>query len=96
MYDFAKEMYFDVRAPGCKLFREKTAIKLLKSQGSMVSASTCSNTKFLPADPVELWNRLKVLMQDGNNSVEINDEIIVTFDKFLEYKCISKKQHKQF
>ena len=32
MYDFAKEMFFDVRAQGNKSTRDRTLIKLLKSQ----------------------------------------------------------------
>ena len=32
---------------------------------------------------------------DGNNSNSIDEEIVAIVDKLLEYKCISKKQHKQ-
>ena len=31
----------------------------------------------------------------GNNSDLINEVIVPIVDKLLEYKCISKKQHKQ-
>ena len=64
----------------------------------MVSASGVSKTIFLSSDPNELCDRLKLLLQEkhaGNNSNIINDEIIAIIDKLLEYKCISKKQHKQ-
>ena len=64
----------------------------------MVSASGVSKTIFLPSDPNELCDRLKLLLQEkkaGNNSNIIKDEIVVIIDKLLEYKCISKKQHKQ-
>ena len=63
-----------------------------------VYASGVSNTIFLPSAPDELCNRLKLLMQEvqaGNNSDKISDENIVILDNLLEYKCISKKQHKQ-
>ena len=53
---------------------------------------------FLSSDPNELFGRLRLLLQEkhaGNNSVIINDEIVVIVDKLLEYKCISKKQHEQ-
>ena len=73
-------------------------IKLLKSPGLMVSASGVSKTIFLSSDPDELCDRLNLLLQEkqaGNNSDKINEEIIAIFDKLLEYKCISKKQHKQ-
>ena len=98
MYDFAKEMNFDMRAQGNKSIRERKLIKLLNSPGSMVSASGIPKTIFLSSDPNELCNRLKILLQEkqaGNNSDIINQEIIVIIDKLLEYKCISKKQHKQ-
>ena len=98
MYDFAKEMHFDMKAVGKKPTRDKTLIKLLKSPGLIVSASGVSKTIFLSSDPDELCDRLKLLLQEkhaGNNSDLINDEIVAIVDKLLEYKCISKKQHKQ-
>ena len=98
MYDFAKEMNFDTKALGIKSIRERTLINLLKSPGLMISASGVSRTIFLSSDPDELCNRLTLLLQEkhaGNNSDLINDEIVAIVDKILEYKCISKKQHKQ-
>ena len=98
MYDFAKVMNFDLKAQGRKSTRDSTLIELLKSPGLMVSASGISNTIFLSSDPDELCDRIKLLLQEkqaGNNSNIFNDEIVVIVDKLLEYKCISKKQHKQ-
>ena len=98
MYDFAKKMHFDVKKIGNKSTRERTLIKLLKSPGLMVSASGVSKTFFLSSDPDELCERLKLLLQEkhaGNNSDIINEEIVAIVDKLLEYKCITKKQHKQ-
>ena len=98
MYDFAKEMNFDQKAIGKKSTRDKTLIKLLKSPGLRVSASGVSKTIFLSSDSDELCNRLKLLLQQknaGNNSDIITDEIVTIVDKLLEYKCITKKQHKQ-
>ena len=65
----------------------------------MLSASGVSKTIFLFSDPDELCNRLKLILQQkqaGNNSDIINDEIVAIVDNLLEYKCISKKQLKQF
>ena len=95
MYDFAKEMNFDLKAVGKKSTRYKTLIKLLESPAIMASGVT---TIFLSENPDELCNRLKLLLQEkqaGNNSDKINDEIVAIVDKLLEYKCISKKEHKQ-
>ena len=98
MYDFAKEMHFDAKASGNKSIRDRKLIKLLNSPSLMVSASGISTTIFLSSDPNELCDRLKLLLQEkqaGNNSDIINDEIVVIIYKLLEYKCITKKQHKQ-
>ena len=98
MYDIAKEMHFDTKAPGNKSMRDRKLIKLLNSPGLMVSASGVSKTIFLSSDPNELCDRLKLLLQEkhaGNNSDIINDEIVVIIDKLLEHKCITKKQHNQ-
>ena len=98
MYDFAKEMNFDLKAVGKKSTRDRTLIKFLESPGLMVSASGVSKTIFLSTGPNELSDRLKLLLQEkqaGNNSDIINKEIIAIVDKLLEYKCISEKQHQQ-
>ena len=98
MYDFAKEMNFDMRAQGNKSIRDRKLIKLLNSPGLMVSASGVSKTIFLSSHPNEICNRLKLLLKEkqaGNKSNIINQEIVAIVDKLLEYKCISKKQHKQ-
>ena len=98
MYDFAKEMHFDPKASGDKSTRDRKLIKLLNSPGLIVSASGVSKTIFLSSDANELCDRLKLLLQEkhaGNNSDIINEEIVVIIDKLLEYKCITKKQHKQ-
>ena len=99
MYDFSKEMNFDLKARVNKSPPDRAPIKLLKSTGLMVSASGISNTKFFPSNRDELCDRLKLLLQKqqgGNISNMINQEIVAIVDKLLEYKCISKKQHKQF
>ena len=91
-------MNFDQKSVSNKSTRDKTLIKVLKSPGLIVSASGITKTIFLSSDPDELCERLKLLLQEkhaGNNSYIINHEINATVDKLLEYKCISKKQHKQ-
>ena len=55
-------------------------------------------TIFLSENPNELCDRLRLFLQEkhgGNMSNIINDETVAIVDKLLEYKCISKKQHKQ-
>ena len=47
IYEFAKEMNFDLKAQGNNSTRDRTLIKRLKSPGLMVSASSVSKTIFL-------------------------------------------------
>ena len=96
MYEFAKEMKFDERGLGRKSTRDRTLIKLLNSPAVM--ASGVSKTKFLSSNPNGLCDRLKLILQEkqaGNKYNIITEEIVAIIDKLLEYKCISKKQHKQ-
>ena len=96
IYELAKEMNFNIREKGNKSDRDKSIIRLLRSP--KIIASGVSKTIFLSSDPDELCNRLRLMLHEryaGNTSDIINDEIVAIVDKLLEYKCISKKQHKQ-
>ena len=96
IYEFVKELKFDIKQKGRKSDRDRSIIRLLKSPAIM--ASGISKTIFLSSDPDQLCDRLKLFLQEkhaGNNSDLINEEIIVRVDKLLEYKCITKKEHKQ-
>ena len=96
IYQFAKEMNYDIKSTGRPSTRHNSMIRLLDQPALM--ASGISKTIILSSDPNELFDRLKLLLQEkhaGNNSVIINDEIVAIVDKLFEYKCISKKQHKQ-
>ena len=96
IYEFAKEMNYDTKSTGRPSTRHTSIIKILESPAIM--ASGVSKTIILSSDPNELCDRLKLLLQEkqaGNNSDIINEETIAIVDKLLEYKCISKKQHKQ-
>ena len=95
-YEFGKEINFIIKQNGRKSDRDKSMIKILKSPAIM--ASGISKTFFLSSDPDDLCDRLKFLLQEkqaGNNSDIIDNEIVAIVDKLLEYKRISKKQHKQ-
>ena len=96
IYEFAKEMNYDIKSTGRPSTRHNSIIRLFDQPAIM--ASGFSKTIILSSDPNELCNRLKLLLQEkhaGNNSDIINDEIVAIVDKLLEYKCISNKQHKQ-
>ena len=88
-------MIFINKQKGRKSDRDGTLIKLLKSPAIMVSGVT---TLFLSEIPDEVCDRLKLLLQQkqaGNNSNIINREIVAIVDMLLEYKCFSRKEHKQ-
>ena len=96
IYEFAKEMNYDIKSTGRPSTRHNSIIRLFNQPA--IKASGFSKTIILSSDPNELCNRLKLLLQEkhaGNNSNIINDEIVAIVDKLLEYKCISKKQHRQ-
>ena len=96
IYEFAKEMNYDINSTGRPSVRHNSMIKLLEQPAIM--ASGFSKTIILSSDPNELCDRLILLLQEkhaGDNSDIINDEIVAIVNKLLEYKCISKKQHKQ-
>ena len=96
IYEFAREMNYDVKSIGRPSPRHSSIIKILNSPAIM--ASGISKTIILSSDPNELCDRLRLLLQEkhaGNNSDIFNDEIVAIVDKLLEYKCLSKKQHRQ-
>ena len=96
IYQFAKEMKYDIKSTGRPSVRHNSMVRLLDQPAIM--ASGFSKTIILSSDPNELCNRLKLLLQEkhaGNNSDINNDEIVAIVDKLLEYKCLSKKEHKQ-
>ena len=95
IYEFAKEMKFDIEKIRRPSTRDGSFIRILKSPAIMAAGIS---TIFLPSDPNEFCNRLKLLLQEkhaGNNSDISNEEIFAIVDNFLEYKGISRKQHKQ-
>ena len=96
IYEFAKAINYDVKSTGRPSTRHNSMVRLLDQPAIM--ASGFSKTIILSSDPNELCDRLKPLLQEkhgGNNSNLIDEEIVAIVDKLLEYKCISKKQHKQ-
>ena len=89
-------MNYDTKSTGRPSIRHDSIIKTLNSPAIM--ATCILKTINIYSDPIELCDKLRLLLQEkhGGNTSDINDEeIIATIDKLLEYKSISKKQHKQ-
>ena len=96
IYEFGKEMKFKLKNKGRPSTRHSSMIRLLNQPP--IKASGFTKTIILSSDPNELCDRLKLLLQEkhgGNNYNLIDEEIVAIIDKLLEYKCLSKKQHKQ-
>ena len=68
IYEFGKELKFNIKQKRRKSNRDKTLIKMLKSPAIM--ASGFSNTMFLPSDPDDLCDRLKLLLQKRHSGIE--------------------------
>ena len=96
IYEFGKEMKYKLKNKGRPSIRHNSMTRLLNQ--SPITGSGFTKTIILSSDPDELCNRLRLLLQEkhaGNNSDIINKESVAIVDKLLEYKYISKKQHKQ-
>ena len=95
--EFAKEMKYNlVKNKGRPPVRHKSMIRLPNQPPTTASGYT--KTIILSSNPDEFCNRVRLLLQEkhaGNNSDIINKESVAIVDELLEYKCISKKQHKQ-
>ena len=95
-YEFAKEMNFDLKKIGRPSTRDRSVKRILDSPAIIASGIS---TIFSSGNPDEFCDRIKLLLQPkqaGNSSNVINEEVVAIVDKLLEYKCIFKKQHKQF
>ena len=98
LYDFAREMNFDIKAQGIKSLRDRSFKKILKLPGLMYSASGFPNTIFFSSNGDEFFDSSKLSLQEkhaGNFSNIIDDEIVAIADNLLENKNLSKKQHEQ-
>ena len=57
------------------------------------------NFIFLPSDPDELVDQLKLLYFEkvgGNDNPMLSEQIIAIADKLLQYQCITTNQHQNF
>ena len=109
-YQFIRELYSRYQlqgfAQGYTQAHDSQGFAQGQSQGfkgsglqGCAQGSTRSYTQqyiFLPSDPDELVDQLKLLYFEkvgANDSFLINEQIIAIIDKLLEYECISPSQH---
>ena len=105
-YQFIKELYSRYQLQGFTQGQSQSYTQGFTGSGlngesyrETSRSSTRSSTQqyiFLPSDPDELVDQLKLLYFEkvgGNDSFLINEQIIAIIDKLLEYECISPSQH---
>ena len=105
-YQFIKELYSRYQLQGFTQGQSQSYTQGFTGSGlngesyrETTRSSTRSSTQqyiFLPSDPDELVDQLKLLYFEkvgGNDSFLINEQIIAIIDKVLEYECISPSQH---
>ena len=92
--NFYKDVKYDLNLAGDKRSNRYRYIKKLETK-SFWKASD-QNQIFLSKDPNELVDRLYLLYQEkiaGNDSKNINEEMVAIYDKLYEYNIISEKDH---
>ena len=99
IYNFLKDMKYDLNY-GDKKSKRYYFIKDLinqytyRDQQSQLGSGL--NFIFLPSDPDELVDQLKLLYFEkvgGNHNPMLNEQIIAIADKLLQYQCITTNQH---
>ena len=68
----------------------------LPSYARKLSRSYTNQYVFVPSDPDELVDQLKLVYFEklgGNDNPQLNKQIIAIVDKLLEYECITTNQH---
>ena len=109
-YQFIKELYSRYQLQGFTHGQSQSYTQGFTGSGlngesyrETSRSSTRSSTRsyaqqyiFLPSDPDELVDQLKLLYFEkvgGNDNPQLNEQIIAIIDKLLEYECISPSQH---
>ena len=97
-YQFIKELYSRYQLQGFTQGQSQSYTQGFTGSGlnGEYSRSSTQQYIFLPSDPDELVDQLKLLYFEkvgGNDSFLINEQIIAIIDKLLEYECISPSQH---
>ena len=105
-YQFIKELYSRYQLQGFTQGQSQSYTQGFTGSGlngesyrETSRSSTRSSTQqyvFLPSDPDELVDQLKLLYFEKvgeNDNPQLNEQIFAIIDKLLEYECISPSQH---
>ena len=98
LYSFLNDMKYDINY-GDKKSNRYFLIKVLINKYQEIyqqSGSGLNQYVFLPSDPDELVDQLKLLYFEkvgGNDNPMLSEQIIAIADKLLQYQCITTNQH---
>ena len=98
IYNFLKDMKYDLNY-GDKKSKRYYFIKHLINQYTYQQSQSGSGLNqyiFLPSDPDELVDQLKLIVLEkvgGNDNPMLSEQIIAIADKLLQYQCITTNQH---
>ena len=90
-YTFLRDMNYDLNYGDKKSNRYNFIKSMLQPQ-----IASGLNFVFLPSDPDELIDQLKLLYFEkvgGNDNPMLSEQIIAIADKLLQYQCITTNQH---
>ena len=99
-YYFIKELYsrYQQLQSGLRSSLHDHEESGLQGYSRSSSQSYTNQYVFLPSDPDELVDQLKLLYFEklgGNDSFLLNEQIVAIVDKLLEYECITTNQHQK-
>ena len=101
-YYFNKDLHNQYYQLGSGLpsYARKLSRKLSRSSSQSyarkLSRSHTNQYVFLPSDPDEIVDQLKLLYFEklgGNDNPQLKEQIVAIADKLLEYECITTNQH---
>ena len=99
IYYFLKDMKYDINYGDKKSSRYNIIKYLFQPQlgsGRKFTSQRPVVCVFLPSDPDELVDQLKLLYFEkvgGNDNPMLSEQIIAIADKLLQYQCITTNQH---
>ena len=98
IYSFLNDTKYNIYYGDKKSSRYYSIKAIFNTYYQQHQLGTGLNFIFLPSDPDELVDQLKLLFFEkvgGNDNPMLNEQIIAIADKLLEYECITTNQHQK-
>ena len=96
IYSFLNDMKYNINYGDKKSHRYYLIKAIFNTYYQQPQLGTGLNFIFLPSDPDELVDQLKLLYFEkvgGNDNPMLSEQIIAIADKLLQYQCITTNQH---